>query len=111
MAKSRDFDFVVGIEIHLSNNHYDKKPVCDICDKLVGIYPKTFKWSGFHDGCRCYTTTILCTKAEMREYFTTGVMRSENTVTKIPERTLSWVRDHNKEWKNFKWIKANGLNV
>ena len=40
----QDMPFVVGIEIRLSNNH----PEPDICDDLKGVYPKTFKWTGWH---------------------------------------------------------------
>lgn len=51
----QDLDFVVGIEVCLSNNH----PVRDICDTLNGVYPKEFKFTGWHPWCRCYTKTIL----------------------------------------------------
>jgi hypothetical protein len=45
-------DFVVGIEIRLSNNHtLNGKPFTDICDDLKGKYPKTFKFTGWHPLC------------------------------------------------------------
>lgn len=44
----QQLDFVVGVEIKLSNNH----PVWDICDDLKGVYPKGFKWVGWHPNCR-----------------------------------------------------------
>lgn len=53
--------FVIGIEIKLSNNH----PEPDICDDLKGIYPKTFKWSGWHPNCRCYQEPVLASPAEL----------------------------------------------
>ena len=43
------FDFVVGIEIHLSGNHTCKGvkgDFFDICDELQGKYPKDFKFTG-----------------------------------------------------------------
>lgn len=54
-------DFVVGMRVHKSNNH----PTEDICDVLAGDYPKDFKFSAWHPQCRCYVTSILCTKDEM----------------------------------------------
>ena len=56
----QSLDFVLGIEVHLSNNHtcLDSKgvpqPFHDICDELEGRYPKDFKFVGWHPNCRCY---------------------------------------------------------
>ena len=49
--------FVVGIEIKLSNNHTCKGVIgrfVDICDDRAGVYPKDFKFVGWHPHCRCY---------------------------------------------------------
>lgn len=65
-------DFVVGFRISLSNNHTVKdrkggtKPLRDICDKLAGDYPKTFKFVGWHPHCRCKITPILRPYEEQR---------------------------------------------
>lgn len=43
---------VIGIKISLSNNHtLNGKPFFDICDELKGIYPKEFKFTGWHPMC------------------------------------------------------------
>lgn len=42
--------FVKGIEIRLSSAH----PKVDICDTLVGMYPKDFKFQGWHPQCLCF---------------------------------------------------------
>lgn len=43
----QQMDFVVGIEIKLSNNHtLNGVPLTDICDTLAGRYPKDFKFTG-----------------------------------------------------------------
>lgn len=61
----KQFDFVVGIEVRLSNNHTclgrDGKPheFHDICDELAGRYPKDFKFTGWHPHCRCHAVSIL----------------------------------------------------
>jgi hypothetical protein len=57
----QQLDFVVGIEIKLSNNH----PVTDICDDLKGVYPKTFKWTGWHPNCRCFQVPVLAKEEEI----------------------------------------------
>ena len=83
-------DFVVGIEIVLSNNHTIRlqpgektsdlpgqmradgtpktnavRTLTDICDTLAGRYPKDFKFTGWHPHCRCRAITILKTEEEM----------------------------------------------
>ena len=105
--KYQQLDFVVGIEIHLSNSHKGKMQLGDMCDSLVGKYPKNFKWSGFHDGCRCFVTSILCTHAEMREYLTTGVMKSANEINEMPEAFYDWMLTTNENWEKFDFIKDN----
>lgn len=42
-------------------------PLTDICDKLTGVYPKTFKWTGWHPQCRCVMIPITCSQKEFRE--------------------------------------------
>ena len=62
----QDLDFVVGIEIKLSNNHtLNGVAFRDICDELKGLYPKTFKFTGWHPHCRCHAETVLKTEEEM----------------------------------------------
>ena len=46
-------DFVLGIEIQRSANN---KGPCKICDAMVGKYPKTFKFTGWHPFCICFAT-------------------------------------------------------
>lgn len=58
--------FVRGIEIRLSNNH----PVADICDDLAGVYPKDFKWTGWHPNCRCYQIPVLAKPEEVDKWWT-----------------------------------------
>lgn len=52
-------DFVLGYEIKRSNNS-DKE--CEMCSKLTGKYPKSYMWTGWHDGCKCYITPIMLPK-------------------------------------------------
>lgn len=100
----QQLDFVVGIEVHLSNNHNCKGipagQFYDICDELQGKYPKEFKFVGWHPFCRCYVTSILKTEKEMDED-DARIMRGEeptensvNTVTTVPEGFTKWVEDN-----------------
>lgn len=91
-------DFVVGVEIKLSNNH----PEPDICDQLKGIYPKDFKWTGWHPNCRCYMVPVLATDKElddMLEKILDGEepgnlsVDSSNEVTEAPETFKKWLED------------------
>jgi hypothetical protein len=95
----QDFDFVVGIEIKLSNNHtLNGKPFTDICDKLKGKYPKDFKFVGWHPLCRCHVLSILKTPKEIaedmkRESQGLPPISSEdstNAITSLPDNFNNW---------------------
>lgn len=89
--------FVIGIEIKLSNNH----PEPDICDDLKGIYPKTFKWSGWHPNCRCYQEPVLASPTELDKMLDNILDGSDpagvdcaNEVTAIPSVFRVWAKDN-----------------
>ena len=92
----QQLDFVVGIEVKLSNNH----PVSDICDALAGKYPKEFRFEGWHPHCRCHAVTLLKTPEEMAED-TDRILAGEeistdsvNRVTELPPNYASWVEEN-----------------
>lgn len=100
----QQLDFVVGIEIHLSNNHNCKGVPAgayyDICDELKGRYPKDFKFTGWHPHCRCYATSILKTEEEM-EADDARILAGEepskvstNEVTAPPENFTNWLEEN-----------------
>jgi hypothetical protein len=99
----QQLDFVVGIEVHLSNNHtLNGRPFADICDGLAGKYPKDFKFTGWHPQCRCFAIPVLKTENEMmrdNERIMNGEEPSTdsvNSVTDVPDSFTKWVGD-NKE--------------
>lgn len=109
----QQMDFVVGIEVRLSNNHTclggDGKPhqFKDICDKLAGKYPKDFKFTGWHPHCRCHAIPILKTQEEMAED-TRRILNgeptdsnSENRVDSVPEEFNTWVADNKERAKGW----------
>lgn len=106
----QSLDFVVGYEIVRSNH----EPLCDcdICARLVGRYPKTFKFIGWHPQCMCYAIPILMDeetfddnelgdlKAALRGT-TYKHRQAANTVTDVPDSFKEWVKDHIKAQKGW----------
>lgn len=97
----QQMDFVVGIEIHLSNNHtLNGEPFHDICDDLAGKYPKDFKFTGWHPLCRCFATSILKTQEEI-DRDTQKILNgestngeSENRVDDVPQAFKDWLTEN-----------------
>lgn len=99
----QSLDFVVGYEIVRSN--HEPLCECDICARLVGRYPKTFKFIGWHPQCMCYAIPILMDeetfddnelgdlKAALRGT-TYKHKQAANTVTDVPDSFKVWVKDH-----------------
>lgn len=90
-----ELDFVVGIEIKLSNNH----PEPDICDDLKGVYPKTFKWTGWHPNCRCYCVPVLAPQDvldkmldEILDGGEPGSVEIPNEEKELPTEFQSWIK-------------------
>lgn len=107
----QNLDFVVGIEVHLSNNHtLNGKPFEDICDQLKGRYPKDFKFTGWHPLCRCHVTSVLKTREELfadNERILRGEpvsTESVNSVDDVPEAFKDWVRDNEGRLANAKSV-------
>ena len=97
----QQLDFVVGIEIRLSNNHTcNGEPFYDICDELKGRYPKDFKFTGWHPLCRCIAVPVLKTEEEMAGD-TEKILKGErpgtdsrNAVKDVPEKFKKWIEDN-----------------
>ena len=92
-------DFITGIEIKLSNNH----PVTDICDNLKGIYPKNFKWTGWHPQCRCYMIPILAKDEELKQ-MAEKILDGESTtdasgtIKDLPDNFSLWLNNNIKRY-------------
>lgn len=87
--------FVIGVEIKLSNNH----PDTDICDDLKGIYPKNFKWTGWHPNCRCYMVPVLAGKEDVSNMVDKildgedpGTVHPGDTVNEMPDQFQDWIK-------------------
>lgn len=106
----QSLDFVVGFEIHRSNHEPLCK--CDLCEKLVGRYPKTFKFKGWHPQCMCYATPILMDEETFDENELGDLkaalhgtqykkLEAKNLVTDVPDGFKEWVKSHIEAQENW----------
>ena len=102
---------IVGFEVRLSPQH----KVYDMCDELKGKYPKTFRFHGWHVGCKCHIITILKTDEEIIKELkadeTLSPESSSNYVGDVSNNYKQWVTDNKDRFKNWKtkpyFIEAN----
>ena len=78
----KQFDFVLGYEIKLTQNGRHKP---DICDELAGVYPKDFKFMGWHPNCMCYVVPLL----QSEEQFWNEEETEE--ITETPKAFSDWL--------------------
>lgn len=111
-ASYQNNPLIKGFRIELSNNHTimrngKRVPFYDICDELQGIYPKTFKWTGWHCFCRCRMIPILISDAEFAERMKA---RKEGTLdewkvkqtTDMPSNFKKYVNDNRERLSRLK---------
>lgn len=87
--------FVIGFEIRLSGSH----PAYDMCDELVGRYPKWFKWLSWHISCLCVAVPILIPEEEMREIQNLPEEEYKNyksryLITEMPDNYKKYINDN-----------------
>lgn len=106
----QQLDFVVGFEVKRSNHEPLCK--CKTCERLVGRYPKTFKFKGWHPQCMCYAVPILMDEETFDEnelgdlkaaLFGTQYkkLQAKNLVTDVPDGFKEWVKEHVEAQKNW----------
>lgn len=99
----QQLDFVVGFEVHRSN--HEPRFKCRLCDRLVGKYPKTFKFKGWHPQCMCYATPILMDEEDFDNQELSDLKSAlkgteykkysaKNAVTDFPEEFKKWVEEN-----------------
>lgn len=116
----QQLDFVVGFEIHRSNHEPLCK--CEICGQLIGRYPKSFKFKGWHPQCMCYATPILMDEETFDENelgdlkaalkgTTYKPLQAKNAIGDVPDGFKDWVKNHvdaQKKWASTPYfIKDN----
>src|SRR5699024_1544350 len=74
---------------------------CQVCQSLVGVYPKDFKWTGWHPNCRCYRVPILAKQEEIDDMIdkilsedNVKPLESSQTVEELPDGFQAWIKDN-----------------
>lgn len=109
----KQFDFITGYEIKLSGSH----PREDICDFMVGQYPKDFVFSGWHPNCLCMCLPIIMNEDDYWKMREGKPVESQQT-TELPESFKDYVRDNQTRIQDYQsrgtepyWVKDNAALV
>lgn len=97
-------DFILGIEIHRSANN---RGPCKICDAMVGKYPKTFKFTGFHPFCICFATPITMEPDNFADFLLNDTVPQEQVITDIPKTAKDFVDENKNGVQSAFWYKDN----
>ncbi|WP_320983173.1 hypothetical protein [Bacteroides sp.] len=100
-------DFVLGIEIQRSANN---RGPCKICDAMVGKYPKTFKFTGFHPFCICFATPIVMEPDNLADFLLNDTVPQEQIITDIPQGAKDFVSENKDGLQSAFWYKDNFTN-
>lgn len=100
-------DFVLGIEIQRSANN---RGPCKICDAMVGKYPKTFKFTGFHPFCICFATPIVMEPDNLADFLLNDTVPQEQVITDIPQGAKDFVSENKDGLQSAFWYKDNFTN-
>lgn len=98
--------YVLGIEVKLSDMH----PLLDRCDYLVGIYPSTFKFIGFHPQCLCFQVPVLASKEDFDKYqkaILNGTDKEfvfSGKITEIPNNAVEWMENNRDRIQGYKSV-------
>jgi hypothetical protein len=80
---------VIGYRVVTSNR---VATVCEICKELAGVYPKSFKFLGWHVQCMCHCEAILCPDEDFEK-----ILRDRNYAPQqpaMPENYIEYEREH-----------------
>jgi len=100
-------DMVIGVKISLSAQH----KVYDICDELVGIYPKTYIWVGWHPQCLCHAVAVMMPKEDFKAYLKGDQPLKAKQITTYSDKFQKYVKENYKRYSGYKstpfWIEDN----
>lgn len=97
-------DFVLGIDIQRSANN---RGPCKICDAMVGRYPKTFKFTGFHPFCICFATPITMEPEDFADFLVDDTISQKQVITDIPQSAKEFVSENKDGLQSAFWYKDN----
>jgi hypothetical protein len=106
-------DMVIGVRVSLSSSHpkYNYPEICEVC---AGVYPKFYKFIGWHSCCLCNATPELMPDSDFMAY-----LRGDNETLKadqidvMPKNFISYAKENfNKlsekdEKKQPYWFRDN----
>ena len=101
---------IIGYRVKLSNNHTlvnpktgIPEPFTDICDYAQGLYPKDFKWHGWHPQCRCIMIPVFASDEDI-EKMEDAILEGKSPdtikpkqITTIPKKFIDWSQKHKKQ--------------
>ena len=100
-------DFILGIEIQRSANN---RGPCKICDAMIGKYPKTFKFTGFHPFCICFATPITMEPEDFADFLLNDTVPKDQVITDIPQGAKDFVIENKDGLQSAFWYKDNFTN-
>lgn len=97
----QQLDFVLGFEVRRSNR--EPKCNCELCERLVGRYPKWFKFKGWHPQCLCDVIPILedfysKERSDDRVARMRAALRGEEYKKYVSKALIKDLPDNFKEW-------------
>jgi len=106
-ARWNQKNFVLGYYVELSFAH----PKEDICDSMVGRYPKTFIFGGWHPQCLCNAVPILPDPSDFAAHLKEGSSLRSRFVKNIPAPAQSYFDKHIGQYETWKevpwWVTDN----
>ena len=90
--------FVTGVTVELSASH----PENDICDSLVGEYPKGYSFTGFHPLCICIATYNTIPSDDFVKYLQTGEMDTTKFTTDAPPQARLFIEKNGPRLLKYK---------
>lgn len=106
-ARWEQMDFILGIEIRRSENNHGP---CKICDGMVGKYPKTFKFTGFHPFCICFATPIVMEPEAFADFLKNDTIPQGQVITDIPQKAKDFVSENKDKLQSAIWYRDNFNN-
>ncbi len=108
--RRKNMPWVMGQRVRLSNAH----PRYDICDELVGTYPKEFKFVGWHPNCLCIADSLLLPRSKFKEYLAGGGIDQRHLIKNVPKNALDYLNDNAeriKGWKNKPYFLRDNFKM
>jgi hypothetical protein len=96
--------FVTGVKVMRSPS---AREACPICDPLVGVYPKEFKFLPWHPFCICQAVPEMLSGKEFVDYLLSGEAPSGKFIHSLPEKARKFIDERYEKIKNAPWVRDN----